>query len=216
MKSNNKSLWLNFCSWRDFNSRIFFFNLGNYLSFYSSHPSQYGALFKWPSCHMGWPLNISIYILRLCSIVHLFVCLLNHFSHSNGFTYFFKGAQYYRFNPRTLRVDPGYPRSVSSYWNGLPSDIEGALQWYNGGVFAFKDTQHWLFVHSEQSISVPSSYPESITQWWSSEPDFADYTVFRSVSLIKKCLEQSASHVCITFALWFILQWTCNKFVIDS
>ena len=165
---------------------------------------------------MGLPLNISIYILWLCSIVHLFVFLLNHFSHSNGFTYFFKGAQYYRFNPRTLRVDPGYPRSVSSYWNGLPSDIEGALQWYNGGVFVFKDTQHWLFVHSEQSISVPSSYPESITQWWSSESDFADYTVFRSVSLIKKFLEQSASHVFITFALWFILQWTCNKFVIDS
>lgn len=103
-------------------------------------------------------------------------------SHSNGFTYFFKGAQYYRFNPRTLRVDPGYPRSVSSYWNGLPSDIEGALQWYNGGVFAFKDTQHWLFVHGEQSISVPSSYPESITQWWSSEPDFTHYTVFRHLN----------------------------------
>lgn len=78
-------------------------------------------------------------------------------------------------------MDPGYPRSVSSYWKGVPSDIEGALPWYNGGVYVFKDTQNWLFLHSDQSIGVSSNYPKSVMQWWSDEPELARYTAFRYV-----------------------------------
>lgn len=76
-------------------------------------------------------------------------------------------------------MDHGYPRSVSSYWKGVPSDIEGVLPWHNGGVYAFKDTQNWFFLHSGQSIGVSSSYPKSITQWWSDEPELTGYTALR-------------------------------------
>lgn len=105
-------------------------------------------------------------------------------SYSNGFAYFFKGAQYYRFNPRNESVDTGYPRTVSSYWKGVPSDMEGVLPWHNGGVYVFKDTQNWFFLHSSQSIGVSSSYPKSIMQWWSDDTELTGYTALRYV-LIK-------------------------------
>lgn len=103
------------------------------------------------------------------------------YSYSNGFTYFFKGTQYFRFNSNTQEVEPGYPRNISSYWKGTPSNIEGALPWYNGGVYVFKDTQTWFFLHSEDSIGVSSSFPNSITKWWSMTSRLSGYTVVRYV-----------------------------------
>ena len=76
-------------------------------------------------------------------------------------------------------MDPGYPRPVSSYWKGVPSDIEGALPWYNGGVYAFKDTQNWFFLHSDESIGVSSNNTKSVMQWWSDEPELTGYTALR-------------------------------------
>ena len=76
-------------------------------------------------------------------------------------------------------MDHGYPRSVSSYWKGVPSDMEGVLPWHNGGVYVFKDTQNWFFSHSSQSIGVFSSYPKSIMQWWGDELELTGYTALR-------------------------------------
>lgn len=81
-------------------------------------------------------------------------------------------------------MDTGYPRTVGSYWKGVPSDIEGVLPWHNGGVYVFKDTQNWFFLHSSQSIGVSSSYPKSIMQWWSDDTELTGYTALRYV-LIK-------------------------------
>ena len=76
-------------------------------------------------------------------------------------------------------MDPGYPRPISLYWKGVPSDIEGALPWYNGGVYVFKDTQTWFFLHNDDSVDVLSSYPKSVTNWWSDASEITGYTVFR-------------------------------------
>lgn len=76
-------------------------------------------------------------------------------------------------------MDHGYPRSVSSYWKGVPSNMEGVLLWHNGGIYVFKDTQNWFFSHSSQSIGVLSSYPKSIMQWWSNELELTGYTALR-------------------------------------
>ena len=114
-------------------------------------------------------------------------------SYSNGYTYVFKGTQYYRFNPWTQRVDPGYPRPLSSYWKGIPRDIEGALPWYNGGVYVFKDTQSWFFLHSSDSIGITSGYPKSVTTWWSDTPKISGYTVFRYVRVFQYLLRTHSS-----------------------
>lgn len=34
------------------------------------------------------------------------------YSSSSGFTYFYKGKEYWKFNNGFLRVEPGYPRSI--------------------------------------------------------------------------------------------------------
>lgn len=42
-----------------------------------------------------------------------------------GFTYFYKGKEYWKFNNQLLRVEPGYPRSILRDFmgcDGLPAD----------------------------------------------------------------------------------------------
>ena len=41
-----------------------------------------------------------------------------------------------------VRTDK-YPKSISDW--GLPSDIDGALQWDNGKTYFFKQGQYWRF-----------------------------------------------------------------------
>ena len=36
-----------------------------------------------------------------------------------------------------------YPKSISEW--GLPSDMDGALQWDNGKTYFFKQGQYWRF-----------------------------------------------------------------------
>ncbi|CAD5122118.1 unnamed protein product [Dimorphilus gyrociliatus] len=51
----------------------------------------------------------------------------------NEYNYFFKGSQYYRFNPSTFSVDKGYPKSIAQWWfrcydsvQDAPSDVRVA------------------------------------------------------------------------------------------
>lgn len=48
-------------------------------------------------------------MLASCSatVLHLKRCLC-----PSGFTYFYKGKEYWKFNNQFLRVEPGYPRSI--------------------------------------------------------------------------------------------------------
>ena len=38
-----------------------------------------------------------------------------------GFTYFYKGKEYWKFNNQKLKVEPGYPKSALRDWMGCPS-----------------------------------------------------------------------------------------------
>ena len=51
--------------------------------------------------------------------------------------YFIKGSKYWKYNTRAMRMDSGYPKSISM-WKGLPVAVEAALRWTNGRTYAFK------------------------------------------------------------------------------
>lgn len=59
----------------------------------------------------------------------LFIKLISNSSFSQslhpGFTYFYKGKEYWKFNNQLLRVEPSYPRSILRDFmgcDGLPAD----------------------------------------------------------------------------------------------
>lgn len=84
--------------------------------------------------------------------------------YNNGRTYFFKDNLYYRFNSTVANVDSGYPKPMKNYWIGIPTKVQAAFTWYNGGVYFFKDAEFWLFV-SGLGSSVNHPYPKSTENW---------------------------------------------------
>jgi hypothetical protein len=81
----------------------------------------------------------------------------------NGKAYFFKGGQYIRYDIRTDRVDPGYPKPINSQtWPGLPwtDGIDAAVNWYNGKAYLFKGTQYVRI--DIQADRVDPGYPKEI------------------------------------------------------
>ena len=59
--------------------------------------------------------------------------------------YFFKGSKYWKFDPdRRPPVDKAYPRPIEN-WEGIPNDIDDALQYDNGFTYFFKGGQYYRF-----------------------------------------------------------------------
>ena len=62
---------------------------------------------------------------------------------TNGKAYFFKGSQFVRFDLPAERVDPGYPKTISSKWPGVfTEDIDAVVVWPNGKAYFFKGAQY--------------------------------------------------------------------------
>jgi type 1 glutamine amidotransferase len=81
----------------------------------------------------------------------------------NGKAYFFKGGHYIRYDIRTDRVDPGYPKPINSEtWPGLPwtDGIDAAVNWGNGKAYLFKGTQYVRI--DIQADRVEQGYPKEI------------------------------------------------------
>ena len=63
----------------------------------------------------------------------------------NGKVYIFKGNEYVRFDIKTDKVDPGYPKTINqTTWPGLPwvDGIDAAVNWGNGKAYIFKGDQY--------------------------------------------------------------------------
>lgn len=47
---------------------------------------------------------------------------------SDGEAYFFKANLYYRYNSSQQNVQDGYPREISSFWHGVPNNVNAVFR----------------------------------------------------------------------------------------
>ena len=94
----------------------------------------------------------------------LFIKVCDFFRSSNERTYFFKGSHYYRFNDTTLQVDTGYPKLITEYWRGVPSDLDTVFHSSNGQTYFFKGNDYYRFNFTKEAID--DGYPRHIGEAW--------------------------------------------------
>lgn len=74
--------------------------------------------------------------------------------------YFFKGADYVRYDLAADRVDPGYPRPIAGNWPGLAehgfgSDLDAAVNWGNEFAYFFKGSRYLRYDLLADTINGP-------------------------------------------------------------
>jgi Hemopexin/Astacin (Peptidase family M12A) len=86
----------------------------------------------------------------------------------NGKAYFFKGAQYVRYDPKLDKVEDGYPKPIQGNWPGFPASfatgVNAVAVWGNGKVYFFKGTKYIRY--DIASDKVDPGYPKSIATNW--------------------------------------------------
>lgn len=76
----------------------------------------------------------------------------------NGKIYFYKGSKFWRFDPlKRPPVKSTYPKPISN-WEGLPNNIDAALQYTNGYTYFFKDDKYYRFNDRTFSVCETLSY----------------------------------------------------------
>jgi alkaline phosphatase D len=92
----------------------------------------------------------------------------------NGKAYFFKGAQYVRYNMDAQHegVEPGYPKSIRGYWKGLaealPRGIDSAVVWPNGRAYFFSGNGYVAYALDPEGVI--DGYPKYIALNWGNWP----------------------------------------------
>ena len=88
----------------------------------------------------------------------------------NGKAYFFKGADYVRYNIATDRVDVG-PVPIAQEWTALPAaftrDLDAAVNWGNGNAYFFKGADYVRYDIANNRVDVG---PVPIAQEWTALP----------------------------------------------
>ena len=82
--------------------------------------------------------------------------------------YFFKGSQYWKFDPeKKPPVDSSYPRPVSN-WDGIPNRLDAALQYKNGKTYFFKNGKYYRFDDNKFELDRDAnpSFPRESGFWW--------------------------------------------------
>lgn len=71
----------------------------------------------------------------------------------NGKIYFYKGSKFWRFDPlKRPPVKSTYPKPLSN-WEGVPNNIDAALQYTNGYTYFFKGDKYYRFNDRTFSVS---------------------------------------------------------------
>ena len=84
-------------------------------------------------------------------------------------SYVFLGSSYWKLTETS--VVPGYPRSISSDWDGLPANLDAAFTWTNGKTYFFKGSKYWRFSDVGQ---MDSGYPKQLDKGFSGIPTNVD------------------------------------------
>ena len=72
------------------------------------------------------------------------------------YIFMLQGDKYYRFDPEARPpVRNTYPKPVSN-WEGIPSNIDDALQYTNGYTYFFKNGRYWRF--DDRGFGVSNKY----------------------------------------------------------
>merc|ERR1712112_148704 len=83
-------------------------------------------------------------------------------------TYVFRGEEYWELDD--YAVMPGYPKSISADWGGLPGNIDTAVTWKDtGATYIFKGNHYWKF-EPRKKPHVARKYPQSISKEWGGLP----------------------------------------------
>ncbi|KAI2810198.1 calcium ion binding [Blomia tropicalis] len=87
---------------------------------------------------------------------------------SDGSTYVFKGNYYWRVEANGIA--DGYPKRISTDWDGLPGNLDAALTWADGKTFFFKGNKYWRF----KNMRMDKGYPKAISTGFAGIPDNVD------------------------------------------
>lgn len=79
----------------------------------------------------------------------------------SGYTYFFQGDWYWRFNEQSRLADRGYPKPISVWGSSVPSSPKGAFLSDDGAyTFFYKGSKYWKF--DNHRMKSEPGYPKSI------------------------------------------------------
>jgi len=86
----------------------------------------------------------------------------------NDTTFAFKGNKYWKLTDTS--IEPGYPRSITADWDGLPGDLDAAFTWNNGRSYFFKGSEYWRFTNGRMD----KGYPKALSAGFSGIPRDVD------------------------------------------
>uniref|UniRef100_A0A8C5N5X4 Peptidase metallopeptidase domain-containing protein n=1 Tax=Gouania willdenowi TaxID=441366 RepID=A0A8C5N5X4_GOUWI len=79
----------------------------------------------------------------------------------SGYTYFFQGDWYWRFNEQSRLADRGYPKPISVWGSSVPSSPKGAFLSDDGAyTYFYKGSKYWKF--DNHRMKSEPGYPKSI------------------------------------------------------
>jgi hypothetical protein len=87
----------------------------------------------------------------------------------NGKVYFFKGADYLRYDIPANRVDAGYPLPIRDHWIGMDDvgfadGLNASVNWGNGKVYFFKNESYVRY--DVEQDRVDDGFPRTINEGW--------------------------------------------------
>ena len=87
----------------------------------------------------------------------------------NGKAYFFRGADYIRYDIATDRVDDGYPLQIADYWPGfgdagLADGVDAAVNWGNGRAYFFSGGVYLRYDIATDAVD--PGFPARIDEQW--------------------------------------------------
>lgn len=91
------------------------------------------------------------------------------FTDTDGITYFFKGQFVYKYDYRTNKIASGFPKLISSVFNGVPGNLDAVFVWAkDNNTYFFKGTMYYKYNTREKKVE--RGFPKNTRARWNSMP----------------------------------------------